>query len=262
MILGWTFASRYIFPSLEPDRFMKNSARCLQDHTYIFRLLTLAEGLFDIRRAGGLDIMIERLVSRPLQATFFELRAASRLINAGYSVQFHRESLVRGDDFDFRATKGEIVVNVEATALSNTDFSERNILNVLKAKRSQVPEGSPAILFCAIPFDWLLAAGHNLNAPLTSVTERFFRGSGRLSAVAYSWDARMSFGERQLQAVVTHFVENPNARHPIADRAYLEQVDDQADLVRTVVDGGSAAQLQQIRPSLEFVRFIERATGI
>jgi hypothetical protein len=235
--LGREFARAKVLPSETPDAFMGNSITCFSTSIdYIFKLISLANYLIRLRNCVGFDVLVERFKTRAMRAAFFDARAASLFV-PDFDVKIRKESGVRGQDFDFSASRAETTINVEVTELNNSDFSETNIMNALRAKRSQVPDTDAAILYCSIPFSWLLNAGDNLNAPLTQITYRFFGGSRRFNAVIYSWTPQIQIGGRYVSGVVDHLVLNPSARHPLPDNGrFLYQDHPLAESVRAAID--------------------------
>ncbi|MEP0709198.1 MAG: hypothetical protein ABJL17_05175 [Parvibaculum sp.] len=257
--LGKQFYRANIVPSEAPEAFMQNTLDCFTSPSYEFKLVTLAESLYNTRNCNGFEVLVERFQTRPVRATFFEARAASRLAAEGFELTIRRETLVKRADFDFAAAKDGTNLNVEVTALTNPDFSEANVRNVLNAKRRQVPDTDPAILFCSIPFEWLLQRGGNLNNPLTQLTEQFFAGSARFNAVVYSWDAHTQIGNRNLQGIVSHIVENPNARHPLPDQSFLYRESPLSGVVRAALQDPQALPEASILEDFAFMQFLDAA---
>jgi len=68
---------------------------------------------------------LERLTTRDLRASFFEARAAKRLLEHGFSIEIRPEQVLRGDDFDIAATRDGVTVNVEVTETRVPTFSAK-----------------------------------------------------------------------------------------------------------------------------------------
>jgi hypothetical protein len=81
------------------------------------RVLQIGYTLFDLRNTAGFQCLCERLKTRDLGATFFELYCARSFWRAGYEILAKPESGVKKEDFDFTAVSENLTVNVECTAL-------------------------------------------------------------------------------------------------------------------------------------------------
>ena len=81
---------------------------------------------------------------------------------------------------------------VEVTALTATSFSERTVKNALNAKRKQLPDDLPAVIFCLYPESWFTAGPDVVRAGLIKAANRFF-SSKRVNVVVFMseqhWDA-------------------------------------------------------------------------
>ena len=114
-------------------------------------MILRAETLFLLRSSPAFAELRKRLEKRALRSSFFEMLAAKQFLKAGFEIDARHPTGVRGQDFDFVATRDNKALNVEVTALQANEFSETTILNALRNKRKQLPADAPAVICCAIP---------------------------------------------------------------------------------------------------------------
>jgi hypothetical protein len=186
--LGIEFSERYIKPSATPDAFMLNGFDDRQVIRFIHqdRVINLANVLFNLNAEPGFDLLIVRFTSnRDLRSVFLEAMFASEFKKDGFTSEILPSSGIKGNDFDFRASKKETIINVEVTGATNDRFAPSNIKNILTKKRKQLPSDRPAILVCALPYTWLLNYP-GLYFGLMHETFNFYRVSKGLNAVVYA----------------------------------------------------------------------------
>lgn len=183
----------------------------------------LADYLFQLRNSPGFASLTDRLTTRDPRAPFYDARIASRFHRAGFGVFIREESGVKGDDFDFHATKAGRTINVEVTACDNPKFSRNNVLNVLRSKRKQIPNTDAAALYCIVPLSWSTSLPKlELHRQLASVTCEFFRCSRAFNLVNYSWDSYIEVDEIRLFTEINFPVINKPARMPWPDLSFLK----------------------------------------
>jgi hypothetical protein len=211
--LGREFVSNRVTTTRIPDPFLLNAAEGTDlKFLHQFRVCQLADALFRLRDVDGPDVLIERLLNRPLRATFFEARAAAHLAAHGLSIEIREETRRRGQDFDFQATYGSTLFHVEVTEATKFQFSPNTLSNKLSKKRSQVPDTHPALLFCTIPSEWHVQA--DINFWMMQRTFAFFGESARINAVIYQWENRLRSGQGALAALVMFPLAHSKPRLP------------------------------------------------
>jgi Holliday junction resolvase-like predicted endonuclease len=152
---------------------------------HVNRAILVAETLFLLRSSPGFEEQRKRLVERPLRSAFFEMLAAKQFLKAGFQISARPELNRRGEDFDFTARRaGDMVVNVEVTALTGKEPSQATVLNALRNKRRQLPKSAPGIVYCVIPESWSDAA-INWDDYLQSIADRFFRDTTTVNVVVF-----------------------------------------------------------------------------
>jgi hypothetical protein len=156
----------------------------IADPTYVLRLGLIAETLFLLRASDGFDEFCWRLRERDLRAAFYEAFAARLFFDAQFQIHARPETYIKGDDFDFWATKGQQRVNVEVTTLAEKRFSQKTIPNSLNKKRQQLPDTAPAVIVVGLPNQWM-AEKRDWNSYLLQVSNNFFRGSKKINAIVF-----------------------------------------------------------------------------
>jgi hypothetical protein len=183
---------------------------------HVNRVVQIAETLFLLRSTSGFEEQRKRLSTRPasLRSTYFELLAAKQFFKAGFQISARPETGRSGDDFDFTATAGDIVINVEATALTAKEPSEATVLNALEKKRRQLPKNAPAVIYCVIPEVWL-RSNINWDEFLGKISRQVFRDTQRVNVVVF-WMERhkvVTQGHGAALEVVSKPYVNDRARH-------------------------------------------------
>jgi hypothetical protein len=186
------------------------------------RVIIIGETLFLMRSEPGFAEFCRRLSGRDLRSTYFEIYAARMFFENGYEVGARSEVGVRGEDFDFYASREGEMVNVEVTALTPERFSPQNVENALHHKRKQLPDTEPAIIFCVLPESWW--SDKPIGAELAKLTKGFFENTRRVSAVVYVIEKHMELEE---DGQVGHLLMrhlcllHPNPRRPIRSLTFF-----------------------------------------
>ena len=199
------------------------------EHT--IRVTMVGETLFLLRSQPGFPEFCRRFQGRDFRSTMFELIAARMFLRGGFELYARPEVGAKTKDFDFQAVRTwgygmRDKINVEVTALTTASFSEQTVKNALNAKRKQLPNDLPAIIFCVYPESWVSVGPDAVRSGLVEAANRFF-SSKRVNVVVFMgeqhWDAA---GNGTLGALfITHLpVVNPGARRPISSLKFLLDV--------------------------------------
>ncbi len=226
-------------------------------HAFVNRAIQVAETLFLLRSSPGFAEQRSRLEKKSLRPMFFEMLAAKQFFKAGFKIFARQETGVRGEDFDFTAKRGENMVNVEVTALTADEFSEKTISNALRHKRTQLPNNAPAVLYCALPEHWL-EQSRNWNEILEDVANRFLARTRRINVVVF-WaeehiDRRDVVGGGALFLTSMPYA-NTNPRHP-ADFDFLFGGMRSQIAHRAIATGDGLEVLEESSYDSEFFRWI------
>lgn len=231
--LGDAWVEKRIILSDHPDSFMLNELDENSENRWVHqdRVISLGDFLFLLSDARNSDCLIKRFQERETRPCFLEAAAAEAFAENRFRVEIVRESGKRGADFDFAAHKAGITLNVEVTGLTSQALTQRAIENVLNNKRNQVPADKPAVLFVTIPEAWT-HDGQAAEEAIGSAVTAFFRGSKRLNAVVFSWEAILSVGDARMFAVTQKPYFHPTPRHATAGLRWLRRDHPIGDLNR------------------------------
>jgi len=226
------------------------------EHTV--RITMVGETLFLLRSQPGFPEFCRRFQGRDFRSTFFELFAARMFLRGGFELHARPEIGVKRYDYDFRAIKPSDTINVEVTALTAPTFSENTVKNALNAKRKQIPDDAPAIVFCVYPESWFSIGPDLVRAGLIKVANRFF-SSKRINVVVFASEQHWnpSGDNSGLGALfVTHLpIQNSEARLPISSLDFLLNVS--KDSPHSVVERKDlAGEIQSFQDS-EFFQWVD-----
>jgi hypothetical protein len=185
--LGEEFMERYIRLSETPDNFMCNGFNDSNAYRMVYqdRVALLADFLFKLNADREFKELVKRFNSnRDIRSVFTEAMSASSFKDKTFNVEMVTASGIKTHDFDFKAINYRTEINVEVTACTNDRFSYKNLSNVLAAKRKQLPNNAPAILFCDILERWL-SHYPDLKFGVMQTTFDFFKKSRRINAIVY-----------------------------------------------------------------------------
>jgi hypothetical protein len=203
------------FPSEITDSFMCNEPLVFGEvnPTHMRRVINLADYIFSLRSVVGFDVLIDRISNRDLRASFFEARAAKYIFDRGFSIEVKQEVQKRGEDFDFKATRDGLIINIEVTEIRSTRTLSKAIFNKLNEKRSQVPAGAPAIFFVTVPPKW----GKNPNLLFIVMKEclNFFSRSQRINGIWFQFEDFKRIDNGICYIVVEHRLAHPSPRFKI-----------------------------------------------
>jgi hypothetical protein len=244
-------------PSAEKFFDFKPNADGSTTYEHAVRITMVGETLFLLRSQPGFPEFCRRFEGRDFRSTYFELAAARMFLRGGFELHARQEIGVKRKDFDFRAERPTDTINVEVTALTAPAFAANTVKNALNAKRKQLPDDLPAIIFCVYPESWFSIGPDLLTTNLIAAAKRFF-SSKRVNAVAFMgeqhWDAS---GNGTLGALfVTHLpIENSAPRHPISSLDFFLNVSQ--DSPRSVVQRNNLLGEGPNLQDSEFYRWVD-----
>jgi hypothetical protein len=227
--------------STDVDKFF--SARIVNQQgeyhaTYPLNVIRLAETLFIIRRCEGFSCLCDRFKSRDLRSTFFEASVARMFAVAGFSPQFRPEIGEIEKDFDFTATNGNEIINIEVTALTARRFSYNTIKTALNRKREQLPRDNPAAIFCIIPELWSKQQ-IDLNAEIERSAKRFFGSTSRVNVLVFMQERHLDVsgeGSRGALVVIRKPFKKMSPRYPTEALDFLFSGLDMSNEARAILE--------------------------
>jgi hypothetical protein len=227
-------------------------------YEFIVRTTMIGSTLFLLRSQPAFPEFCRRFQGRDFRSTFFELAAARMFLRGDFQLRAQPETGIKREDFDFSAVGKDDTINVEVTALTAPAFSMRTVRNALGAKRQQLPDNAPAIIFCVHPESWFSIGPDVVSSGLRSAADQFFAGTKRVNAIAFMgeqhWD---STGDGSLGALfLTHLpVVNPSARHPISSLDFFLNVS--TDSPRSIVARNSLLDEMTLLQNSEFHQWVD-----
>jgi len=227
-------------------------------HAHVNRVILVAETLFLLRSSPGFSELRKRLEERELRPSFFEMLAAKQFLKAGFEIDARYPTGIRGQDFDFVATRDNEVVNVEVTALRADEFSVKTMLNALLHKRKQLPDDAPAVIYCAIPEEWL-AQPVNWDEVLEEIAGRFLRGTRRVNAVVFWAEQHIDFNHGVPGGALVLIRKpylNENPRYP-SNLSFLFDGKRSEPVHEAIATGTGFDQLETDSYESEFFRWID-----
>jgi hypothetical protein len=173
-----------------------------RDQAFIFQL---ANTLFEMRRSKSIKELCRRMSSRDLRSASYEAYAASIFHELGFAITARPEVQIRGADFDFFAEIEGRPINVEVTVLNSLNFLEKSIINALQKKRKQLPADSPAVICCALPYEWV---SNKIYDNLMDISMDFFASTKRINAIIFMIEEQSENNIFGL-SIMRFFNENP-----------------------------------------------------
>jgi hypothetical protein len=226
---------------------------------HVNRAIEVAETLFLLRSSAGFEEQRKRLTTRPLRSTFFELLAAKQFLRAGFQISARPEVGRLGEDFDFTATAGDVIVNVEVTALTAKQPTEATVFNALQQKRRQLPKSAPAVVYCVVPENWSHSA-INWDDYLQKIVSRFFRGTTTVNVVVFWMEQHIVVdgGRGAALAIIRKPYVNQNARHAMDTTLFCSgQRSEPLREALATADGDGLRALEKASHNSEFFRWID-----
>ena len=152
------------------------------------RILQLAELIFNLQSADGIDERIAAIRKGGLESTCGELECAAQIKKANLPFRFVTRSGMRGKDYDVEIMSDfGAYLNCELKVTTEEkDLQKSTIGNKLKAARTQLPKEQPGIIFLKIPESWPKQPG--AQQLLSESVDEFFRNTNRVIAVVLRWE--------------------------------------------------------------------------
>jgi hypothetical protein len=150
-----------------------------------FRVMDLAEILFNLQRVPGFDECLDRMRRGDIEGALAEFNIGRMLFLNKVPFRFVIPQGVKKKDYDFDilCPNGQAACADAKCKIDETTFSEGGIKEALKKARGQLPNEKPGIIFVKVP-------EHYLSDPLfqmqsIQIAERFLGGVTRIASVKY-----------------------------------------------------------------------------
>jgi hypothetical protein len=157
--LGKAWVETHLNPELdEPGYLRLKLSLSNESEEASFRVVDLAELLFNLQHRNGFDSCITRMREGLVESTYAELDFGRMLHGNRINFRFVKPTGKRGSDYDIEIMLPD-GVNVCADAkckIENSEFSEQTIINTLHGARGQFPTDRPSAIFIKCPTRWFV----------------------------------------------------------------------------------------------------------
>lgn len=120
------------------------------------RILTIGEGLYNLRGIEGIQNVLEKLQSESVDSVIAEIESGRFIFHRGLSFRYVTRSLKKRADFDIQIINGSNEIFCETKCkIETTAFSENSFHNSLQKAKQQLPRNCPAIILIKVPHNWL-----------------------------------------------------------------------------------------------------------
>jgi hypothetical protein len=227
------------------------------------RTQSIGECLFQLRKCSGFSEICKRLRDVDLRAANYEMFAARLIHDAGFEISVKKpDTYIKGQDFDFSATRNGQTLNAEVTALTAPQFSPTTVWNALHHKAGQLPKTAPALIFCAYPEDW-----HDVGTSPSDIFQgpitRFFRSSRRVNAIVLLREIHKRAGEDDNYGGLftgKQVFFNQSPRLPILLDFLVQDSPMMSDIIAAHFESADAMNRYTMsRPASEFKRWVDLA---
>jgi hypothetical protein len=153
--------------------------------TSIFRVMDLAEVIYNLQAVPGFDECITRMRDGDIEGTYAELDFGRMLYLNEVPFRFVVPQGTTGFDYDIEVEyRNGVVAAADAKCkIESTDFGESTIKNTLNKARKQLPDASPGIVFVKVPPRWITNPENIVT--MVDVARTFLRGTRRVVSVKY-----------------------------------------------------------------------------
>ena len=150
-----------------------------------FRVIDLAEVLYNLQNIPGFDECIQRMREGNIEGTFAELDFGRMLFLNAVPFRFVVPRGTTGADYDIEVLyPNNVVACADAKCkIETTKFSEKSIRHTLNKARKQLPNNEPGIVFVKVPAKWTVDPV--LSRSAIDVARDFLRGTRRVVSVKF-----------------------------------------------------------------------------
>jgi hypothetical protein len=184
--LGEDWLNRYVIPITAKKNFLRidESSQKRRDET-AYRVIDLAEVLFNLQHVHGFDECIARMRSGNIEGTYAELDLGRMLYLHNAPFRYVVAQGTKGLDYDVEVIypSGVIACADAKCKIEGTDFGAKKITNALEKARKQLPDDRPGIIFVKVPQQWMEVSGFEDTAVGTA--RAFLGGTKRIVSVKF-----------------------------------------------------------------------------
>jgi hypothetical protein len=184
--LGEEWFDRHVIPNRrKPGFFTMDESNAVQLDTSAYRIMILAEALYNLQNVPGFDECITRMRDGDIEGTYAELDFGRMLYLSQIRFRYVVQSGLKGRDYDVEVIyPSALVVCGDAKCkVEATEFSAKTIDDTLEKTRRQLPDDRPGIVFVKLPPRWMEI--HNFADVCVGIARDFLRTTRRVVSVKY-----------------------------------------------------------------------------
>jgi hypothetical protein len=183
---GEPWFEKHVMNARAPTDFLRmNFSTDEHRETHGFRIIDLAEMLFNLQYFDGFDACIRQMQASQIEATYAELEIAKSLYAHGIDFRFVAPSGHKGADYDLEIFyPGGLMACADTKCkFETTEISTASVQNSLSQARKQLPSDRPGIVFVKVPQHWIEEAV--FRDSMIAAAEGFLRGTKRIVSVKF-----------------------------------------------------------------------------
>ncbi len=153
----------------------------------VFRVIELAESLYNLQNVEGFDACISQMKGggEKIQSTCAELDFGRFLCIHDVEFRFVIPQMATGSDYDVELCYPDgLAVPADAKCkFENTKINPKSIINSLEIGRKKLPADRPGIIFVKVPQRWIVDVENA--AAMVDAGRKFLRNTDRIVAVTF-----------------------------------------------------------------------------
>jgi hypothetical protein len=186
--LGNDWFNSHVLPTSKGDTFFRIENVQAPLHyrtTPEFRVLDLAELLFNLHCIEGFEAPLSGLLAGKNESTYAELDFARMLRVHEIPFRFVVPQNKKGSDFDFEIfyPDGFVVCAESKCKVELNQFNPKSVRSSLEDARKQIPKEKPGIIFVKVPQQWIESIDTVLS--LHDVACEFLRATERIVSIKF-----------------------------------------------------------------------------
>jgi len=190
--IGLKWRENHILLGNPESSYLRSSPKTGKDYDlHILRVVDLAELLYNLQAAHGIDAVYRRLVTEPakIEATVLELEGFRLLWLAQQKFKIVHSGAGQNLKYECEIDlpNGTNAYCEMKCKLETTEYSENTLKGVLNSARGQLPKNGCGIILLKIPQTWV-DASYEVAASINHVIGSFLRNTSRIAEVV--WYAR------------------------------------------------------------------------
>lgn len=181
------FAAHIRYDSPKPGFLNMDFASDSRREATMFRVVELAESLFNLQNIKGFDACIAQMKGGcdKIQSTCAELDFGRFLYIHDVDFHFIVPQMLKGSDYDVELfyPDGFAVPADAKCKFETTEMNPQSIANSLEKARKQLPADRPGIIFIKVPQSWI--SDLETAVAMVEAGSKFFRNTDRIVSIKF-----------------------------------------------------------------------------